>query len=473
MKGVNLKYLIKYIFCFVTGFAILSIEMTLLKLIVPYSGGDIFSVSIIINSVLLALAIGYWLGGKFSKWHPGILSILAATYFALSSASYNSFGKSVINFGSPYLTTISIMFALFFIPLVIMGTITPILAEQFKKIGTGKAAGFVYAIGTMGSIIGGLLTSFILIPNLGIQKTILFSTIILMLAGIFIDFSYIKRKIIILFLIIFTLICLIISVASATGCKYENYGSCLYETETPYGSYVVIQKGDSTRIMQNRQLHSIGINRLTNKTNNYYDEFIRFNFEPDDNVLILGNSVGTMMSLINQKNSETKITGVEIDPAVTEIGQDWFNLELNEQKQVIHSDARIFLYKNKEKYSYIFIDLYQGIEVPSHTLTVEFFEEVKKDLQENGTLAINIPAYVNYNSTESATFKNLYFNTVTSVFDFCTYELKGHILICTSNINQNNEEINLLKYSGGNVFSDEFPVNEALPIKAYYSFINR
>lgn len=360
------------------------------------------------------------------------------------------------------------MIALAFVP-------TYLIKILAKIDNIGKTAGKIYSISTFGSITGGIITTFILIPYVGSSKSFLISIIILFIVSIVGLLTYSKLSIII---ILFLPLLFIIK----PFLKRDFY----YSKESQYNIIKVLKEGDDLYLCLNNYsaYHSKSLDK-NHLSRSYYDYFLLGPIVKDvKNVLILGNCAGTTMSSLSYF-FDLNILAIEIDPELTETGKKYFNLELNENKTVIHKDARVFLKNNNKKYDMIIIDLYSGnAYVPFHLATIEFFKLVNESLSENGVLLINIPNYAMYTDLEK-----YYINTIQNefkynfIFDHVLFSFKGKIDKETiiNKLNQykeNNalkefisESIPLLKeykkYSFKPFFTDDFSQIEKLSFSIY------
>jgi spermidine synthase len=104
------------------------------------------------------------------------------------------------------------------------------------------------------------------------------------------------------------------------------------------------------------------------------------------NCLILGLGGGTVVSLIKKYREDIDITGVDIDPVMIEMGEKYLGLK---NIKTIITDARQYIYKEKQKYDLVIVDLYQGYEYPKEFEKEEYLEKLKSLLNKNGMLVIN------------------------------------------------------------------------------------
>jgi hypothetical protein len=107
------------------------------------------------------------------------------------------------------------------------------------------------------------------------------------------------------------------------------------------------------------------------------------------NVLIVGLGSGTVAKQLTQAYGPLPIDGVEIDPAIVELGRRYF--DMNEPNLSVHvTDGRAFLGSGARRYDWVVIDAYQGSDIPFHLVTREFFETVREHMSPGGVLSVNI-----------------------------------------------------------------------------------
>lgn len=99
-----------------------------------------------------------------------------------------------------------------------------------------------------------------------------------------------------------------------------------------------------------------------------------------NNVLILGLGAGSIVSLIGGK-----ITGVEIDPTMAELGEKYFP----SQKKIIITDASKFIKGNKKKFDLILVDIYKGQNFPATFESQEFLQRLAQTLSKDGKVIFN------------------------------------------------------------------------------------
>jgi len=177
---------------FIAGFSIMAIELLAGRILAPYFGGSVYVWGSIITIFMLALSIGYLLGGRWSLHAPSLKKFaclfIIATFLMLPIAWID---EPVLNWLSeliedPRYGSLTASLVLFSIPTIFLGMISPyairLLIED--KEGSGQIAGRLYFVSTFGSAVGTLMTSFYLVLWLGIRQIIVLICTLLLLGGL-------------------------------------------------------------------------------------------------------------------------------------------------------------------------------------------------------------------------------------------------------------------------------------------------
>jgi spermidine synthase len=109
-----------------------------------------------------------------------------------------------------------------------------------------------------------------------------------------------------------------------------------------------------------------------------------------DHVLVLGVAGGSVIkTLVHEIKFQGKITGVEIDPDIIKIANQYFKLDKVEQLEIIIDDAFEFVLKNKEKYDLIIIDVFQDTTMPNFLFEAFFTDQICFLLKSKGFVLFN------------------------------------------------------------------------------------
>ena len=180
---------------FVAGAGTLATEIAAARLLAPYFGSSSVVWANVIGLILLYLAVGYWLGGKIKDRRPqrGVLGgivvvaavLIAATPFAaqpvLSAAASGFDSVSVGVVVGSFLAAL----ALFAVPVTLLGMVSPfaIRLALTDVSDAGRVSGRLYALSTVGSIVGTFIAALVAIQIFGTQRTMVGTAALLALAA--------------------------------------------------------------------------------------------------------------------------------------------------------------------------------------------------------------------------------------------------------------------------------------------------
>jgi spermidine synthase len=250
----------------------------------------------------------------------------------------------------------------------------------------GRVAGRLYATSTAGSLTGTMLSSLVLIPFLGTQRTFLVFALAIgaaAVAGLGLRFAPTAALI---------AAALAIPVGTVKG---SDSGEVIYETETEvqYARVLENDEGDRTlELNEGQAIHSM-YRPGSYLTGRYWDGLIALPFaalERDPKrVAILGNAAGTAARMYGHYFPGARVDGVEIDGELTDIGRRYFDLE-GPNLHTYTADARPWLRQSEGDYDVIVVDAYRQPYIPFYLATEEFFQQVRDKLAPRGVVVVNI-----------------------------------------------------------------------------------
>lgn len=180
-----------FLLVFTGGFSVMSIELLAGRVLAPYFGGSIYVWGSIIAIFMLALSIGYLIGGRLSLVRP-TLTRLGAVFLVCSASvvplllAADAFMSWVfVRIDDPRYGSLAASSVLFFAPTMLMGIISPyavrLLVEDVRS--SGQVAGLLYFVSTAGSALGVLLTSFYLVLWFEVSQILVALTLALAACG--------------------------------------------------------------------------------------------------------------------------------------------------------------------------------------------------------------------------------------------------------------------------------------------------
>jgi spermidine synthase len=275
------------------------------------------------------------------------------------------------------------------VPILLMGTIAPFAIRLSVSTveESGQIAGRLYAISTIGSLVGVFASALLLIPLVGTQRTFL----LFALAMSVVAAAALPRR--------WWLVPLALAAALALptgGIKDESAdGRVIHETDTEYQYARVIERPDGERWLELNEgvaIHSV-YRPDSHLTGNYWDDALVLPLaaldRPPRKMAILGNAAGTMARNQGHYFPRTEIDGVEIDGELTEIGRRYFDMRAP-RLHTYTEDARPFLRRSGGGYDAIMVDAYRQPYIPFYLVTEEFFRLCRDRMTDGGVLMVNI-----------------------------------------------------------------------------------
>ncbi len=426
--------LLLYLIVFVGGMSSIGVEIAASRLVAPYFGNSTFIWATLIGLTLTYLSVGYYLGGKLADRYPSerlLYTLTAVAAFGIGlipflsrpllNASLDAFAALAV--GAFYGTLIAIVF-LFLVPITLLGCVSP-MAIRLRLSGVSEAggtAGSLYALSTIGSIVGSFLPVLVLIPYLGTYET--FYTFALLLGGVSL-FGLLRvgaRVPALAAAALLAIVLLVMAFWSPNNLRRAEAGELLYEGESEYNYIQVVKNGDEVGLVLNdgHAIHSIyNPNRLL--TEGPWDYFMLgpyFNRdqrpEDVDSLLLIGLAGGTTARQFTNVYGPIPIDGVEIDPRIVEVGREYFDMN-GANLNVFVEDGRYFLKRTERKYDVIGVDAYRQPYIPFQLTTKEFFQEGYNQLNDDGVMVLNAGRYgTDYRlvhaiaTTMGAVFPNVY-----------------------------------------------------------------
>ena len=381
---------------FAGGAGTLATEIAASRLLAPYFGSSTIVWANIIGLILVYLSLGYWLGGKLADRRPeprllGLLVGVAAVVIAVTPFVARPVldvaleGLDAVDVGAVVGSFFAAL-ALFAVPVTLLGAVAPfairLALDDVAEAGT--VAGRLYALSTVGSILGTFLSAIVTIPLLGTQRTLIGSAALLALAAALL--LGLRWQLLTLALVALLL------VPAAT---IKPTDGLLHESESAYQYVQVVEREDGSRVL--RLNEGVAVHSLWRPddvlTGGVWDTFLvvpALVDGPVERMLVIGNAGGTVARAFGRLYPEVEIDGVEIDPEVTEAGRQYLELDENPNLEVFEADGRPYLQLTDQRYDVIVVDAYHQPYIPFYLATKEFFALARERLEPGGILALNV-----------------------------------------------------------------------------------
>jgi spermidine synthase len=387
------------ILVFVVGSASLGAEIAAARLMAPFFGASTIVWANTIGVVLVALSVGYWIGGRLGDRHPhlrglcllvmgaavllAVVPFVARPFFDVSVDALDS-----VSAGAFVGSLIGVLF-LVAVPVILLGACSPyalrLALDDVEH--SGRIAGRLYAISTAGSLVGTMVAALVLIPFAGTQRTFLaFAAALALIAALGLGWRFLALP-----------AALIGALALPVGTiKAAGDGRVLYEQESALQYIRVVEEPDGDRVLELNEgeaQHSL-YRPGSYLTGGYWDGMLVLPFtaleRPPQRVAILGNGAGTTARAYGRFFPGARVDGVEIDPALEEVGRRYFDLGSNPNLTVHNEDARPWLRRADSGYQLIVVDSYRQPYVPFYLATREFFDLVSERLAPGGVVVVNV-----------------------------------------------------------------------------------
>ncbi len=378
----------------------------------------------VIGVTLAGVAVGNFLGGHLASAGRGrgalivlllvAAALAAATPYVVPTLARRYLPDSIeLASGYRLLSRASLLCATaaFAPPLMLLGAISPVLVrEAARALPVGRAAGWVSAWGTIGSLVGTFVPVYFSIPTFGSRATCLGVAALLALSAAVAapraKGAKAARLVAVIVAVAFGLAA--VFVPRAVG-RSARSGAVLEELETEYQYARVEADGARVALRLNEGLdsyHSLTVRGQVLTDGAYFDYYSLLLPVAVPNaagrrsarVLILGFAAGTigrqLLSIYGDR-FDLEITGVELDPAVARLGGEQFELPSSPRVHVLTDiDARTFVQCTSRRFDLIVVDVYaQQVYVPFQTCTAEFFQLCRDRLEPEGLLAANLSGF--------------------------------------------------------------------------------
>ncbi len=381
------------------GAVVMTVELLGARMLSPVFGGSLTVWAAMISVTMLSLACGYVLGGWLADRWPrpalvyaallaaaGLVALCPHLRFILAGC-YRTMGLKAGALAASAL--------LFFLPLGLMGIVSPAvirLLAMGRRV--GATAGGVYAISTIGSVAGTLLTGLWLIPALGTANGFRIAAVVLAAIGslgLLTGFGFKGAAA----LIVPLGLALAPVPLARTGETYlapdGDHVKVIAVRDSAHGRIVVLEK-DAYNLLIVGGIIQTGLPRNLDRLQkgdclavHYFQELLPYTVhEPEKaSALIVGLAGGMTAAVL--KLYDMKIDAVDLDPEIIDVAREYFSFK----GEATAADGRRFIEDCRRKYDFCIVDTYSGDVFPFHLASREAFAAARRVLKPNGILAIN------------------------------------------------------------------------------------
>ena len=402
---------------FTSGFVLMVFEMAGSRVLAPFLGSSTIVWTSIIGVILSSMSLGYWYGGRLADRHHSIqflarVLVLVAALFLVMNLSKGVFLSFMTSWSLPVaIKAVISSVILFSAPSFLLAFVSPFAIRLDVRTveESGSSAGSIYAVSTVGSILGTFCSGFFLIVWLGTNLLIGVLALILMILVFFISKTEMMKHGIWLGLLLM-------------GNVYSSWRSRDYiDVDSEYARLFVVDreyKEQETRFLYINEHINSGMllnakDSLIFRYTQFYDLFEYF--VPDfKNLLVVGGGGYSYPKHFQLRFPNKELDIVELDPKVTQLAMTYFGFEPLKTTTIYHQDARYFQKMHDKKYDAIVYDaLTSPLSVPWYLTTQESYLDIYNLLSEDGVILINVIGDL---EGYGANFVRSQFKTVRSVF---------------------------------------------------------
>jgi len=403
--------LLIYAIVFVEGFSSLGAEVIALRRLVPHVGSSIVVTAPTIGFFLLALALGYAAGARVDADYR---TVVARNF--LISAALAGVGLAGVTVDwlfvhlQPALMAYFVFIGGILCPLAwLLGQTVPILTNLMKSTRTGEASGMALYWSTLGSFLGSLSLSLLVMQWLGVSAAVLACSLLLVAGTLLLGGRQLKMA----------LFCASTAAAAIAFNLHHEVTA-----DTAYAEYIV----GPAALPGQKDPRAFWVNKSTasliddSEPPNYTRYIKRLRqilldelaFRERD-ILVLGAGGFTL----SHREPMNRYTYVDIDPAIKGIAEQHF-LREPARGEFIADDARRFVATSDRRFDAVVVDVYSShTSIPSHLVTREFWAGTRRVLKPDGVLLANL---ILDGKLETPYARNL-LATIDSVFGRCAVDV--------------------------------------------------
>jgi len=421
---MKLKYL--YFISFIEGGVVMVTELAGAKILTPFFGASLYSWASTLSITLFALMTGYYSGG-YATTKPNFASsnkivwifFLSGLAVLLMPSLGHFIMERTISF-SFFTGLIISEFFFLFLPIFLMGMISPLIIFQITKKAeqSGRSAGNIYAISTCGGILFTLVFGFLIIPYYGITLPvrILGLSVSVIGLGFLVKDKMAAKKLPLI--LAFTLGIVVIAFnqikpgfSPQSNMKLLEYSEGLLgelkivdeRVYGPNGKPTYIRKLRTNNIQQNYVFVELPTQSLLPYVN-FTRQLVKF-LPAKKSALLIGLGAGSLYKVLSDECQYVET--VEIDKRIYEFGIKYFGMPPHKENFI--TDGRYYINATNKKYDIIILDVIIGESVPAQLITLESFQRLYALLNPNGTLIIEHGGVKNFaqNSFVPSIYKTL------------------------------------------------------------------
>jgi spermidine synthase len=381
---------------FTSGGVLLALEIIASRVLAPYFGNSIYVWGSLIGVFLTALSVGYAVGGRLADRYPSpglfagivfLAGLLTVPIPVIATPVLDAIARADLG---PQLNPLVGAVILFVVPSVVMGMVSPFAVRlKARAVGTmGQTAGNLYAISTVGSIVGTLAASFILINFMGVRAIITVAGFVLMVMAVLGWLGFRHRTAAVAGGALVVLLA-----AGMARAQPPSDPAIVYALDTVYHRITVSDEGSIRYLKLDNYWQSALDRDQPRRTVFAYADYMHLPliFVPEPRrVLLIGLGGGTVPARYVEDYPTVVMDVAEIDPKVVDVAKAFFGVRESERLLLAARDGRLHLRLSAVPQDIILTDAYLIDTIPFHLATREFFALARARLAPGGLVASNV-----------------------------------------------------------------------------------
>jgi spermidine synthase len=381
-----------YLFAVLEGATVMAVELLAARMIAPYFGSSLYVWGTVIGFTLLALAIGYFVGGVIADKYGSPDTLLwvlltASIFLMLMPVSSQWLTIAFVNI-TPGAAIVLVSMALILPPLLFLGMVPTFLIRKLsaRADSAGSNTGVVYTISSASGIVALAVFGFLVIPRYGLTMPSIITGLAVGLIP-FVKLIAGQRYISLGFIAVVLF--------SFWATKTHQPGKAVevqYYSEGLLGQLLVADVSHDRFLFVNRTGQT-WVDKETFKPKWDYASYVKSicsKLPEKSNALILGLGGGTVANIF-QNSLGFNVDAVELDQRIAEVARQYF--QLSSKVNVVVDDARHYLEESQKKYDVILFDVYRGEAPPPHAFTLESLTKTKSLLKKDGLIVVNFNGF--------------------------------------------------------------------------------
>lgn len=400
----------------IEGFVSIATEILVIRQLLPVAGGSVIVTSLVIGFFLLFLALGYQAGGRLLQDpvpHLRRNIFLAAAWLGIGCSYvfvtlfFFYFHRYVnVHVIYPLLSYLFIAVA----PLIyLLGQTLPITMNFLKEQRIAAMGGYILSLSTLGSFLGSIVTSLVLLHYVGVADTVCCNALLLLVLYCLLADDPLSRVKSLGGALLLLLVIVIVNVGAE---------KMLFSRTDSYANYQIVSAHDQDDLTTKTLVINEALSSKLDANGHgfaYIETIKRIVFDDlhlsQQAILVLG---AGGFSLTAQGTHGNRVTYVDVDAQIKQVAVPQFVPEM--KSRFIADDARHFLTTSQDKYAVIINDVYTDYKaIPAHLLTVEYVRLIKNHLTPDGTAIFNMVA----NPMLTDRYSKRIDNTLRSAFRSC------------------------------------------------------